>query len=99
MNKGLQIVNASILALNVTFALTLGVVTLIYSFYLDAAPRIREEWSMVGLMTAIFTVLSLTSYAGFFGLWRQKSWRWPAQGLMWASLLLGGALLLRILRN
>lgn len=98
MNKGLQILNAVILAVNVTFAVTLSVVTLIYSFYLNAGPSIRDEWRMVSHMALTFTLMALIAYATFWGQLRTKPWRWPAQGLLLLSLVAGGTILVRILR-
>lgn len=95
--KGLQILNAVILALNLTFAVVLGVVTLIYSFYLDAGPSIRDEWRMVGVIALIFVGMSLMAALAFWGVLRRKAWHWPAQGLLLLSLVFGGSLLVKIL--
>lgn len=95
--KGLQILNAVLLALAATFFLTLGVVWLIYGFYLDAAPRMRGEWTVLGRVVIVFLLLMLCAGATFIGHRRAAAWRWPAQGLLAAALALGTLWLVRIL--
>lgn len=96
--KALQVFNAVALALCVTFALTLGVVALIYAIYLDTSPRMRAEWPTVALVTGVFWVLSLFTGAAFWAQRRALAWRWPAQLLSAGALLLGAFTLMNVLR-
>ena len=95
--KALNIRNAVLLALAATFMVTLGVVWIIYSFYLDATPRIRGEWLEVGRVTLVFTAFTLAAAAAVLGHRRQARWRWPAQAVLVIALAFGGNWLLRLL--
>lgn len=95
--KALNLFNAATLALTATFAMTLGVVAILYSFHLDAAPRMRSEWRTVSEITAIFAVLTGFSAAAFWAHWRRLGWRWPAQAALLLSLVGGGWWMQRIL--
>ena len=77
--KALQIFNAVALALSLTFAVTLGVVALIYAIYLDASPRMRAEWPTVALVTGVFWALSAITGLTFWAQRRVLAWRWLAQ--------------------
>ncbi|NKF24435.1 hypothetical protein [Solimonas marina] len=87
--SALNLLNAVLLALSATFALTLGVVVLLYGFHLDAAPRLRAEWHVVSQLASVFVLLTAVAAAAFWGQWRQRQWRWPAQSALW--LALGGS--------
>lgn len=95
--KALQIFNAIVLALTATFALTLGVVTLMYAVNLDASPRMRAEWPAVAGATTVFWVLGAFAGATFWAQRHRYWWRWIAQGSSALVLGLGATLLLRIL--
>lgn len=95
--KAIQIFNAVALATAAAFVSTLGVVTLIYAIYLDAEPRLREDWPQVLISTSVFVVLMLLAGVTFHGQRREKSWRWPMQGVLFAGIGFGGWLLYRAL--
>lgn len=95
--KALNLFNAAMLALTATFAVTLGVVWLCYVFYLDLLPRLRGEWRLVSQMTVVFALLTLFAAAAFWGHWRGRAWRWPAEALLLLALVLGGWWMQRIL--
>jgi heme/copper-type cytochrome/quinol oxidase subunit 4 len=95
--KALMLFNAAILALLTSFAVTLVVVVILYSFHLDAAPRMRSEWRTVSLLTAIFVVLTGIAAATFWGQWRRRPWRWPAQLALILGLAGGGWCMARLL--
>lgn len=95
--KALNILNAVLLALAATFFVTLGVVWIIYAFYLDATPRIRGEWMEVGRVTLVFAILMLCAAAAFLGHRRRAVWRWPAQGVLVLAVALGANWLGRLL--
>jgi len=92
--KQVQYFNVIALLFCLTFFVTLGVVSVMYAWNLDASPRMRSEWPKVSAITAVFGVMSLLSFAAFWSQRRQVSWRWPAQGLLVLGLA-GGTLLLR----
>jgi hypothetical protein len=96
--KALNLFNAVTLCLMATFALTLGAVCVMYMFYLDELPRLRQEWHLVSSVTLVFTVLTVIAGAAFWGQWRQRAWRWPAEAVLLVALVAGTWYLLRILR-
>ncbi|MES0874208.1 hypothetical protein [Sinimarinibacterium thermocellulolyticum] len=97
--KAVQIFNAVALALCATFAVTLGVVALIYAIYLDASPRMRAEWPTVAAVTAVFWVLSVFTGLAFLAQRRLWSFRWPAQAASVLALVVGALLLIDLLRS
>lgn len=97
--KALQIFNAVALALCATFAVTLGVVALIYAVYLDVSPRMRAEWPTVATVTAVFWLLSAFTALAFVAQRRAWGWRWPVQGVSVAALVAGALFLSNLLRT
>ena len=95
--KALQILSAVMLALTATFAVTLGVVCLMYWFNLDASPRMREEWPTILRVTSIFWVLSGFAALSWLTLRRRVGWMWPAQLVSAVGLVVGTMLLMRAL--
>lgn len=89
--KLLRAFNGLLFALSVTFALTLGVVCLMYAVNLDTAPRVRAEWPGVWQTTATFWVLGVFSGLAWWAQRRSLSWRWIAQALSLIALV--GAIL------
>ncbi|WP_028007706.1 hypothetical protein [Solimonas flava] len=84
--KALNIFNAVMLALAATFAVTLGVVWILYAFNMDNEPRLHSEWRLVTHMTLSFLALTLVAAFAFWGQHRQRAWRWPAQGVQLLAL-------------
>lgn len=96
--KLLQIFNAVVLALTATFAITLGVVCLMYAANLDASPRMRAEWPTVVTVTAVFWVLSVFAGLAMWAQRRRTGWRWVAQAISAVALVAGAATLVRVLQ-
>ncbi len=96
--KLLQILNAVVLALTATLAVTLGVVCLMYAVHLDLSPRMRAEWPTVATVTAVFWVLAVFAGAALWAQHRRHRWRWPAQAASLLALVIGTLVLLRVLR-
>jgi hypothetical protein len=96
--RALQILNAVVLALCTTLAVTLGVVALIYVVHIDSSPRLQAEWPTVARVTAVFWVLSIVAGLTFWAQHRRLAWRWPAQAASVLALVLGAFALLRVLR-
>lgn len=96
--KLLQIFNAVVLALTATFAVTLGVVSLMYAVHLDASPRMRAEWPTVSTVTAVFWALAALAGLTLWAQRRRHRWRWLAQAMSLLALLAGAMTLLRVLR-
>ncbi len=96
--KALRIFNAVVLALTATFAVTLGVVSLMYVVNLDASPRLRAEWPAVRSVTAVFWALFLCTGLAWWAQHRRSRWQWYAQALSTLALVIGVATLLRLLR-
>lgn len=92
--KYLHYFNVVTLALALTFAITLGVVSLMYLTNLDASPRMRIEWPSVRNVTLVFVVLSALAAAAFWGQFRHLRWRWGAQAVLGVGLVIS-ALVIR----
>ena len=95
--KVLQIFNAVALVFSATFFVTLGVVCLMYAWYLDVSPRMRAEWPTISSVTLVFLVLSVFAFLAFWAQRRRFAWRWPAQVALPVALVAGSQLLVRIL--
>ncbi|MFT4046923.1 MAG: hypothetical protein QM661_09535 [Solimonas sp.] len=96
--KALNLFNGVMLCLMATFAVTLGAVCVMYAFYLDELPRLRAEWQLVLHVTGLFIMLSVIAALAFWGQWRRRPWRWPAEGVLVVALAAGSWALLRVLR-
>lgn len=97
--KLLQIFNAVAFALMSTFAVTLGVVALMYAVHHDASPRMQAEWPSVASVTAGFWVLAVVTGLTWWLHRRSSGARWVAQAVSVALLLVGAFLLMRFLRG
>lgn len=95
--KGIQIFNAVAMATAASFAATIGVVTLLYAVYLDAEPRLREDWPLVLTTFLVFCVLLLLSALTFYAHRREKTWRWPMEAVLFLGIAGGGGILYRAL--
>lgn len=95
--KSLQIFNGVMLAVAAAFAVTMGVVALIYGVYVGSEPRLREDWPAVLAVTGIFFVLTVIAGLAFHA--QRKAWsgRWIAQAVMLAGFVAGGWMLYRVL--
>lgn len=79
--KYLQILNLTLLALGVTFAVVLAVESLIYALYLNADPALRRQLPMLLQLTGMSCALALASTLTYFAHRRGWRLRWPAQVL------------------
>lgn len=95
--KAIQIFNAVALAAAAAFAATMGVVALIYAIYLEAEPRLHEEWPAVATTASVFFVLTLIAGLTFYAHRRDKGWRWPMEALLLSSIAGGAWVLYRTL--
>lgn len=96
--KLLQLFNAVAFALTATFAVILGVVSLMYAINLDASPRMRAEWPEVAQVTAVFWILAILAGSAWWAQRRRVRWRWLAEAASVAGLVAGGLTLLRVLQ-
>lgn len=96
--KLLQIFNAVVLALTAIFAVTLGVVCLMYAVNLDTSPRMRAEWPTVAAVTSVFWVLSIFAGLALWAQRRRHGWRWIAQAISGIALIAGAVTLVRVLQ-
>ena len=94
---GLQWTNAVLLASAATMAMMMGVVCLLYGIYLDEAPQLRENWPVLTQSALIFAALTAISGVAFYGLLRNKTWRWYGQAAVWPATVLSGWLLWKLL--
>lgn len=92
----LTIVNGALFALFAALALVMGVVCILYLPYLETTPRLQSEWPSVLTTTAVFTLLTVSTGFGFYGLLRARSWRWIAQLLLLLTVVPGLLLLGRL---
>lgn len=97
MNAVLRFGTVTVLLIASTMTLLLAVVCLLYVIYLDASPTMREEMPALLAATGLFGVLALLAGAAFWGLRRETAWRWAAQGLMWAAVVVSVFLMQRAL--
>lgn len=95
--KAIQIFNAVALAAAAAFAATMGVVALLYAIYLDAAPRLREDWPAVATTASVFFILTLIAGLTFHAHRREKGWRWPMEAVLFSSIGAGAWVLYRTL--
>lgn len=95
--KALTLLNAVILVVTASFALTMGAVSIIYAVHLDAAPRMRSQWYVVLKVTLVLIVLTAVAAGAFWSQRRRLSWRWPAQSALALTLVGSTAVLLQIL--
>lgn len=68
-----------------TMSLTLGVVSLMYWVYIDAAPEIRGQMPGLINMVLLFLGLAAIGFAAFIPLRRANRWLWPTQALLLAG--------------
>lgn len=68
--------------IGITMTVLLAVVCLLYLIYLDATPKMREEWPTLLAATGLFALLALCAAAAWYALRRNAAWRWPAQGVL-----------------
>lgn len=78
----LRWLNAGLLLFGLSMMVTLGVVCILYAFYLDSEPRLREDWPALVSATLMFAGLSLAAAIAFRGLLRDASWKWAGQALL-----------------
>lgn len=83
MLRTLQILNAVLLALGVTFTVTLAVVSLLLGVYVDEYPRYRQTLDGTLLVTLLALLMAGAGALCFQSL-RRRWPLWPAlQGLGW----------------
>jgi membrane protease YdiL (CAAX protease family) len=83
MLRTLQILNAVLLALGVTFTVTLAVVALLLGVYVDEYPRYRQTLDGTLLVTLLALLMAGAGALCFQSL-RRRWPLWPAlQGLGW----------------
>ena len=97
MNVALRFGTITVLLITSTMTLLLAVVCLLYVIYLDASPKMREEVPTLVAATGLFGLLALLSAGAFWGLRRTATWRWAAQGVMWAAVVVSAFVMQRAL--
>jgi hypothetical protein len=66
-----------------------GVLAMVLVVFLVASsdhPALLEEYAPLVKAIGLFAVLAAVAGTAFYGLQRQRSWRWLAQAAMWATL-------------
>ncbi len=92
----LQIFNWLIAGLAGSTALVLWVVVIIYAS-LGNEPSIQDDWRSLLTSCVIFTAVAAAGCAAVWGMWKNKSWRWGAELVLFLGL--GGVgLLMQSLR-
>lgn len=94
----LTIINAALFALFASLAVVLGVVCIMYFFWLESSPRLQSEWHTVKFSTLLFAVLTVLAGTSFLGLLREYRWRWPALAIFVIALAPAARLLENLLR-
>lgn len=79
--SGVQVFNGVVMAAGAALGLVLGVVCIIYLFYLGDAPQLRDEFPILVLLSGGFWAVAATAALAWFGQSRRAAWRWLAQPL------------------
>lgn len=91
--KYLLILNAALFALTATIGVVLCVVCLMYGVNLGSAPSVQREMPALIAATLTFCGLAALLGLGFWGLLRQRPWRWIGE-LVGALALVGSSMYL-----
>ena len=70
----------------VSIAVVLVMVLVMFLAVSSDHPALLEEYRPLVRAVILFGLLAVVAGAAFVGLQRRRSWRWAAQGLMWAAL-------------
>jgi hypothetical protein len=93
----IRILTAVVLALTVTLAVLMAVVSLMMGVHLDLRPGLRDEWPTLLSVTATFSVLTVFAALAFVSLRRGWSGWWIAQALMWVAIVFASVLIRALL--
>lgn len=91
-----MILHAAVLALAATLGAVLLVVCLMYSVNLESSPSVARELPSLIAATITFCLLGLVLGVGFWGLLRQRDWRWIGEGLSVLALTVASLFLYRL---
>ncbi len=95
--RALLILDAALFALSGTLAVVLGVVWILYRFNTDLSASVNAEMPTVASVMAIFAIMAAALAAAFWSLLRHAAWKWWAQVVAAAGLVVGSLLLYRVL--
>jgi hypothetical protein len=73
-----------------SIALGLSVVLLLLTLVGQDYPQVAAEREGLTASIAIFWALTVVAAASFVGLLKRLWWRWPAQAMLWAVLIITG---------
>lgn len=79
--NGLQIFNAVVIAAGASLGLVLGVVCVIYLFYIGDTPRLQGQFEALLWLTLGCTMVSAAAALAFHAQRGQRRWRWWVQPL------------------
>lgn len=91
--QAVRILTAVALALTVTLAVLMWVVSLMMGVHLDLRPGLRDEWPTLLAITTTLSVLAMCSAVAFFSLRRGWSGWWIAQVVMWVAIVFASVLI------
>lgn len=78
---------AALALMGLSIALCLGVVCLMYFFYMDIEPRLRYDWPKLLLTTELFLIIGGVAAVAFWALHRRNRWLWPMQAVLALTVL------------
>ena len=70
----------------VSIAGVLAMVLVVFLAVSSDHPALLQEYAPLLRAILLFGILAIVAGAAFTGLQRNRSWRWPAQVAMWATL-------------
>ena len=73
-----------------SIALVLLMVLVIFGLNGGTGSAVRAEYPALLASAGLFAALAAAAATAFFGLQRQRPWRWAAQAVMWIALALIG---------
>lgn len=83
----LQILNWFLLAVGAALAIPLGVVCLLFYLNIDTSPQYRAEFQGAMVSTLLFFAVGLSAAAAGLGQKGGRAWRWPAEVMLAASVI------------
>lgn len=99
MFRYLFVLDVAAALLGAAMVIGVGISALLLGWYLDVAPEQRASYYNLLILTAVFTAITATSFAGALGLHRKVGWHWLAHALFAASVAISVPVFIRILGN
>lgn len=83
----LTFITGVLLGTSASICFGLVVVLLLFTLLGTETPQVGSEIGPLAVSATIFLLMTAVCAASFVALLHRHRWRWPAQGVMWASLV------------